>query len=347
MRVIDFRSDTKTLPSPEMREAMAAAELGDDVSGEDPTVNRLEAMAADMLGKEAALFVSSGTMGNLVAMLTHCGRGDEVIAGDQSHIVRSEAGGASALGGIVVQPLHTDRRGMLDPEEVAAAIKPDDFHFPRTRLIALENTHNSSGGSVLTPEDVKKVAEVARAHEVPLHLDGARLFNAAVYLETPVAELVKDADSVTFCLSKGLSAPVGSLLCGSRERTDQARRWRKMLGGGMRQAGVIAAAGVVALESMVERLAEDHSNARKLALGLGKIPGIAIDPDSLPTNLVFFTVPEGNSLELARRLGERGVKVGPREDSKWRMVTHYGINADDIDYALEVIEAVFRENGSI
>jgi threonine aldolase len=232
---------------------------------------------------------------------------------------------------------------MIDPGEIEATIHPDNFHYAPTRLIALENTHNSSGGFPLTPEDMEAVARVAREHGLPLHVDGARIFNAAVYLETPVAELVKDVDTVTFCLSKGLGAPVGSLLCGGRDRIDEARRWRKMLGGGMRQAGVIAAAGVVALETMVDRLAEDHSNARKLALGLSKIPGISIDPDSLPTNLVFFKVPEGTSLELAHRLSERAIKVGPREDSRWRMVTHYGITSADIDYALGVIEAVFQE----
>ena len=346
MRVIDFRSDTKTLPSPEMREAMAAAELGDDVSGEDPTVNRLEALAAGMLGKEAGLLVSSGTMGNLVAVLVHCQRGDEVIVGDRTHIYKGEAGGVSVLGGVVIQTLRNDNRGMIDPDEVEAAVHPDDPHYPRTRLIALENTHNSSGGSPLTPDDVSSIASVARAHGIPLHVDGARLFNAAVYLETPVAELVREADTVTFCLSKGLSAPVGSVICGGRKSIEEARRWRKMLGGGMRQAGVIAAAGIVALQNMVDRLAEDHSNARRLSQGLSKIPGVSIDPDSLPTNLVFFTVPEGSSLELARRLDEQGIKVGPREDSMWRMVTHYGITAEDIDHTLDVFESTFAEHAA-
>jgi threonine aldolase len=277
-------------------------------------------------------------------VLVHCQRGDEVIVGNRSHIYRGEAGGVSVLGGVVIQALASDHRGMLDPGEVEEAVHPDDPHYPRTRLIALENTHNSSGGSALTPEDMKTVAEVAGAHGIPLHVDGARIFNAAVYLETPVAELVRDVDTVTFCLSKGLSAPVGSLLCGSRAFIEQARRWRKMLGGGMRQAGIIAAAGIVALETMVERMAEDHANARKLALGLSKVPGVVIDPDSLPTNLVFFTVPEGSSLELARSLDEQGIKVGPREDSMWRMVTHYGINSADIDYTLDVIETTFAQH---
>ena len=344
MRVVDLRSDTVTLPTPEMRRAMAEAEVGDDVLGEDPTVNRLEAMAAETLGKEAALLVSSGTMGNLTAILAHCERGDEVIAGDMSHICRAEGGGASVLGGVALQPVRNDQRGMLDPDDVAAAVRPDNVHYPRTGLVALENTHNICGGAVLTPEDVKAVADVARAHDVPVHLDGARIFNAAVYLEAPVAELVRDADTVTFCLSKGLGAPVGSVLCGSPETIGKARRWRKVLGGGMRQAGIIAAAGIVALETMVERLADDHGNARRLAQGLAEIPGVEIDPDSLPTNVVFLKVTNGSSVELARRLAVRGVKVGDRGGGAWRLVTHYGITADDIEHALDVIEAVFQES---
>ena len=342
MRTIDFRSDTVTHPTPEMRQAMATAEVGDDSYGEDPTVNRLEAMSAEMLGKEAAVFVSSGTMGNLVAILAHCRRGDEVIVGDRSHAYNAEAGGASALGGVAFHPLPNDSRGMLGPDEVETAIRQDNANYAPTRLIAMENTHNSCGGAVLTPEDMRSVADVARAHGIPLHVDGARIFNASVHLETPVADLVKDADTVTFCLSKGLSAPVGSVLCGSHEDIDEARRWRQALGGATRQAGIIAAAGVVALETMVDRLAEDHSNARKLAQGLSGIPGIEIDPDDVPTNLVFFKVTAGSEAELARRLGERGVVVNPRRP-KWRFVTHYGITPDDIDYALDVVESVFRE----
>ena len=341
MQVVDFRSDTVTLPTPEMRQAMAAAEVGDDVRGEDPTVSRLEEMAASMLGKEAAVFVSSGTMGNLVAVLAHCRRGDEVIVGDRSHTYQFEAGGVSALGGVAFHTLPNGPRGMIDPDEVQAAIHPDDFHNAPTRLIALENTHNLCGGTVLTPEDMRAIGEVAKAHEVALHVDGARIFNAAVHLETPVAELVRDADTVTFCLSKGLSAPVGSLLCGTHEAIDEARRWRKMLGGGMRQVGVVAAAGIVALESMVSRLAEDHANARRLVQGLGNIPGISIGPDEFPTNIVFIKVTPGSGIELARRLADRGVKVSP-QDSVWRLVTHYGITSDDIDYALDVIESVVR-----
>ena len=342
MRVIDFRSDTVTRPTPEMRRAMFEAEVGDDVLGDDPTVKRLEAMAAEMLGKEAGLFVSSGTMGNLVAVMVHCQRGQEVIAGDKTHLFNAEAGGASVLGGVVYHPLANDRRGMLAPDAVDEAIRPDDGHYAPTRLVALENTHNFYGGAVLSPEDIKSVADVTSAHGIRLHIDGARLFNAAVYLETPAAELVKEADTVTFCLSKGLGAPVGSVLCGSHEDMESARRIRKMLGGAMRQVGVVAAAGVVALETMVSRLAEDHANARKLALGLARIPGIKIDPDSLPTNLVFFEVEVDSPAELSRRLDERGVKALPRV-TRWRMVTHNDIDSEDVDYTLDVFETTVKE----
>ena len=341
MRVVDFHSDTRTLPTPEMRRAMAEAEVGDDVSRQDPTVNRLEEMAAERLGKEAALFVSSGTQGNLVSILTHCQRGDEIIVADNSHIFRGEAGGASALGGISYHTLPTDERGMLDPDEVAGAVKPADVHYPHTAMVALENTHNARGGIPLTPEDTKSIADVAHSHDLALHIDGARIFNAAVYLETPVSELVKDADSVTFCLSKGLGCPVGSVICGTNEFIDRARFWRKMLGGGTRQAGIIAAAGVVALDTMVTRLAEDHSNAQRLAQGLSRIPGISIDTDSLPTNLVFFEV-EGDPIELSRRLEERGIKGGDPQ-RRWRFVTYNGITGDDIDYALDVVESTFKK----
>jgi len=345
MRVVDFRSDTVTKPTPEMRHAMAVAEVGDDVLGEDPTVNRLEALAAEMLGKEAALFVASGTMGNLVAILAQCGRGDEVIMGDRTHIFNGEGGGASTLGGVALHPLGNDHRGMIDPDDVETAIRAGNIHYSPTKLVALENTHNSCGGAVLTQEDVKSVADVARAHEIPVHVDGARLFNAAVYLEAPVAELVRDVDTVTFCLSKGLSAPVGSVLCGPRKTIDEARRWRKILGAGMRQVGIVAAAGIVALQTMVHRLAEDHVNAARLARGLRGIPGIEIDPETLPTNLVFFKVTVDSPMEIVERLAESGVRVFARHPM-WRMVTHSDITTDDIDYALDVIESTFREHAT-
>jgi threonine aldolase len=342
MREVDFRSDTVTHPTPEMRRAMAEAEVGDDVFGDDPSVNRLQDMAAERLGKEAAMFVASGTMGNFVAALTHCGRGDEMIVGDRAHMFNAEGGGASALGGIAYHTVPNDERGMLDPDDVEAAVRPVDSHYAPTGMVALENTHNNCGGAVLTPEDTRAVADVAHRHEVPLHLDGARIFNAAVHLETPVAELVKDADSVSFCLSKGLSGPIGSLLCGSNEFIDRAHRWRKILGGGMRQVGIVAAAGIVALDTMVERLAEDHTNARRLSRGLARIPGIAIDPDSNQTNLVFFDIVDGDPADLARRLDERGVKGG-RPTRTWRFALHYGLTADDVDYALDVVETTFKE----
>jgi len=325
-----------------MREAMATAELGDDVSGEDPTANLLEKMAAELLGKEDALFVSSGTMGNLVAALSQCQFGDEIIIGHNSHIYVAEAGGISTLGGISYKPVRVDERGMLDTTEIEDAIHPDDMHYAPTSMVAIENTNNPSGGTVLTPEDTKSIADVTQAHGISLHIDGARIFNAAVYLETPVKELVKHADTVSFCLSKGLACPAGSILCGSAETIKEARKWRKMLGGGMRQVGVLAAAGVVALETMIERLAEDHSNARKLALGLKNVPGITIEPDNLPTNLIFFGVNVSDQDGVVRKLERYGIKVGDR-GPVWRLVTHYGISGDDIDHALDVIREVFSE----
>ena len=344
MRVVDLRSDTVTHPSPEMRKAMYEAELGDDVYGEDPTLNALEAKAAERLGKEAAVFVASGTMGNLVSVLSHAQRGDEIILGNKAHIFRSEAGGASALGGISFHTIPNDERGMLDVDDIQAAVRPNDPHMPRTALVCLENTQNMCGGATLTQDDMKSVADVAHANGIPVHVDGARIFNAAVALEAPVSKLVKDVDSLTFCLSKGLSCPIGSIIVGSEDYILEARRWRKMVGGSMRQVGVIAAAGLVALDNMVERLAEDHSNARKLANGLAEIPGIGIEPDSLPTNLVFFDVEREDRDDLHRQLVERGVKGGGGQ-KRWRYVTHYGITESDIDYTLETVRDVFSNGG--
>ena len=340
MRVVDLRSDTVTHPSPEMRRAMYEAELGDDVYGEDPTVNRLEAMAAERLGKEAAVFVASGTMGNLVSVLSHAGRGDEIILGNRAHIFRSEAGGASALGGVSFHTVPNDSRGMLDPDDVRQAIRPNDPHMPRTAAVCLENTQNACGGAALTQDDMHMIAAVAHEAGIGLHVDGARIFNAAVALEAPVSELARDADSVTFCLSKGLSCPVGSVIVGSQDFIQEARRWRKMVGGSMRQVGAIAAAGVVALDTMVDRLAEDHANARKLAEGLAEIAGISIDPDALPTNLVFFDVERDDWPQIHRQLVDRGVKGGGGA-KRWRYVTHYGIDESDIDYVLETVRDVF------
>ena len=345
MKTIDLRSDTVTLPTPAMREAMYRAEVGDDVYGEDPTVNRLEAMAAQRMGKEAGLFVVSGTMGNLVALLTHCQRGDEVILGDQSHSFVYEAGGSAALGGIHPRPLPNQPDGTLDLAQVEAAIRPENVHFPRTRLICLENTHNRCGGAALPPDTMARIGAIARRHGVALHLDGARIFNAAIALEVEVKELTRDADSVMFCLSKGLSAPVGSVLCGSEAFIHEARRARKIVGGGMRQAGIIAAAGIVALEQMVDRLAEDHANARRLAEGLAEIPGIAMDPERVQTDIVIFelTAQDMTPAELVARLKEEGVLLLTIEGRRLRAVTHYGIESEEIEAALSAFQRVMRK----
>jgi threonine aldolase len=334
MEVIDLRSDTVTQPTEAMRRAIRDAELGDDVFEDDPTVKRLEEMAARLLGKEAALFMPSGTMANLVAVITHTRRGDEVIVGDESHILHYEVGGASALGGVLLRAVPNDRRGRLRAEDVAAVIRPEDIHFPRTALLCLENTHNRCGGTALSPNDLAPVVAVARRHGIPIHLDGARIFNAAVALGMPAAELARDADSVMFCLSKGLSAPVGSLLCGPRAFIARARRVRKMLGGGMRQVGAVAAAGIVALETMIDRLAEDHAHARYLAERLAELPGVEIDPAAVETNIVVFTLRAGTADELLPRLAQAGVlatNFGPR---RIRLVTHYGIERRHIDAAV-------------
>ena len=343
MPVVDLRSDTVTKPTEAMRRAMAQAEVGDDVVGEDPTVNRLEEMSAEMMGKEAALFTASGTMSNLLSVLALCGRGDEVVMGSQAHMFWNEVGGASALGGVQIRLVQNDDQGRVDPAEVEAAIRPGgNLHFPSTTLVCLENTHNRCNGGVLSPEEVAPVVRVAHAHGVPVHLDGARIFNAAVALETPVQELTKDVDDVSFCLSKGLSAPVGSLLCGSHEFVEGARKWRKMVGGGMRQAGILAAAGIVALDTMVERLAEDAARARHLAHGLAEVPGLVVDPGRFPTNIVFAELNSslGPVPEFVSRLGAEGVKVSYPGGPRFRMVTHRHITDSDIDYAIDTIARV-------
>jgi threonine aldolase len=339
MKTIDLRSDTVTLPTPAMREAIYRAELGDDVFGEDPTTNRLEKLAAQRMGKEAALLVASGTMGNLVCLLTHCGRGEEVILGDQSHTFVYEAGGMSALGGIHPHTIANQPDGTMRLEDIEAAIRGDDVHFPRTRLICLENTHNRCNGSALTPQYTEAVAGLAKNRSLAVHLDGARIFNAAVALGVDVKELTRSVDSLSFCLSKGLSAPVGSVVCGSKKFIAQARRIRKVLGGGMRQAGIIAAAGIAALEQMVERIAEDHKNARRLTEGIARIEGLSIDLTRTQTNIVYFELATERLAgdKLVTELGKRGIKlllVGPR---RLRAVTHYGISAEDIDLTLTAL----------
>jgi threonine aldolase len=345
-RPIDLRSDTVTHPTPSMRRAMADAELGDDVYGEDPTVNRLEEVAAARLGKEAALLVASGTMGNLVSLLTHCGRGDEVILGNRSHSFYFEQGGMAALGGIQPHPIQDGPDGQWDLQVAEAAVRPDNEHFPRTRAIAIENTHNQAGGRVLPPEYIAQVAALARRHQLRLHLDGARIFNAACALGVPPAELVREADSVMFCLSKGLSCPVGSMVVGDRDFIREARRNRKVLGGGMRQAGVLAAAGLVALEEMVDRLAEDHQHARRLAEGLADTLGIEVDPSAVETNILFFDLVDDSitPAQLAAGLRERGIIIGAGATRRIRMVTHYGIEAADVERALFAVHEVMADH---
>ena len=343
MRIIDLRSDTVTQPTPEMRRAMAEAQVGDDVFGEDPTVNRLEAMAAERSGKEAALFVASGTMANLVSGLTHCQRGDEMLLGSEAHIFHNEVGAIAALGGVHVRTVPNDPRGMMAPDLVEAAIRAPGIHQPRTALVCLENTHNRCSGTVLDSEDTLAVAEVAHRHGAALHLDGARIFNAAVALGVPAQELARGADTVSFCLSKGLSCPVGSLICGTKEVIDGARKNRKMVGGGMRQAGIIAAAGVVALDTMVDRLAEDHANAKLLAGGLARMRGLSLDPEAVQTNIVILKVVDRSVHEFINGLKESGVLTSYMGGGKVRMVTHYGIGPEEIDEALNGVESVTKE----
>jgi threonine aldolase len=343
MRIVDLRSDTVTQPTPAMRRAMAEAEVGDDVFGDDPTVKRLEEMAAGRLGKEAALFVASGTMGNLVSLLAQCGRGDEVIVGDQAHTYVYEQGGMAALGGIHPRVLRNQPDGTLDLDEIVAAIRdPNNPHFPKSRLITLENTHNRCGGSPLSVDYMRSVGKLAREHGLLLHLDGARIFNAAIALGVDVKALVADADSLTFCLSKGLAAPVGSVVCGSKPFIAEARRARKVVGGAMRQVGVIAAAGIVALEQMVDRLAEDHANARALAAGMAELPGIQVEEVPVRTNILYFRIarPDIDAPRLVTRLDECGVRMGVVGMRRVRAVLNYHVTTADVQGALGMMRDV-------
>ncbi|MGP8080954.1 MAG: low-specificity L-threonine aldolase [Dehalococcoidales bacterium] len=345
MKIIDLRSDTVTHPTDAMRQAMFTAEVGDDVFGDDPTVNRLEGMAARKIGKEAALFTASGTMSNLIAVLTHTQHGNEIILGSESHIFWYEVGGAAALGGVVMRTVPNDNNGQLALDDIEKAIRDKtNIHYPETTLLCLENTHNRCGGAVLTPEYTESAVQLAHRHGLKVHLDGARIFNAAVALGVPVTELTGGVDSVGFCLSKGLSAPIGSLLCGNKDFIERARKRRKMLGGGMRQVGIIAAAGIVALETMIDRLAEDHANARKLAEGLRQINGITVTQEKVPTNIVMFDL--SRSLPANRfvaKLASFGVKFTGRGGNSFRAVTNRMVNTADIEYALNRIELVCRE----
>ena len=346
MKVIDLRSDTLTHPTEAMRRAMADAEVGDDVYGEDPSINRLEERAAELLGKEAGLLTASGTMSNLIAGLTYCQRGDEIVMGDQAHMFWNESAGVSALAGAQIRLVPNDDQGRMAPQDLAEAIRPKgNVHVPPTTLVCLENTHNRCSGGVLTPDDTRQVAQIAHDAGASVHLDGARVFNAAVALEVPPSELVRDVDDVSFCLSKALSCPVGSVLCGTEEFIGQARRWRKMIGGGMRQAGVLAAAGLVALDTMIERLADDHANARRLAQGLANIEGISVDPDSIQTNIVIFELDPsvGTATEVIQALAQAGVKVTPSRAQSLRMVTHRHIDGADVAEALARVSRTVAE----
>jgi threonine aldolase len=348
MEWVDLRSDTVTLPTPEMREAMAMADVGDDVFGEDPTVNRLQEMSAGLMGKEAGLFVPSGTMGNLAAILAHCQRGDEAILGNMAHSFLYEAGGMAALGGIQPRTITNQPDGTMRLEDIEEAIRSDNVHFPITRLVVLENTHNRCGGAVLSGVYTQAVAELAHQHGLALHLDGARIFNAAVALGIEARELAVAADSVTFCLSKALCAPVGSVLCGSAEFIRRAQRVRKQLGGGMRQAGVLAAAGIVALETMIERLEEDHARARRLAQGLRQIPGVVLQTDPPASNMVYFLLEPQAHLDaqaLVRALLEKEIKVLPVSERRIRMVLHYWIDDAGVARTVEGIRDILCRAG--
>ena len=336
VQIVDLRSDTVTRPTPAMRTAMAEADVGDDVFGEDPTVNRLEAMAAERFGHESALLVASGTQGNLLALLTHCGRGDEYICGQQAHNYRTEGGGAAVLGGIQPQPIEVEADGTLDLDQVAAAIKPDDFHYARTRLLSLENTIS---GQVLPLAYMRAARALCDRHGLALHLDGARVCNAAVALGVEPGEITSRFDSVSICLSKGLGAPAGTLLVGSRDFVAEARRWRKVVGGGMRQAGFIAAAGIHALEHHVERLAADHTNARRLADGLAPVDGIDVDHNAVRTNMVFVKTAPHRLEDFAAHCERHGVLIRVRNPN--RLVTHLDIDAGGIEHAVGVMRKFF------
>ena len=322
-----------------MRQAMAAAEVGDDVFGEDPTINRLERTAAERLGKEAAIFATSGTQSNLLALLSHCQRGEEYIVGQVAHTYKYEAGGAAVLGSIQPQPLDFEADGTLDLARVRAAIKPDDYHFARTRLLCLENTNS---GLVLPLDYLRRAGQLAREHDLGSHLDGARIFNAAVSLGVAVTTIADPFDTVSVCLSKGLGAPVGSVLCGPRDLIARARRWRKMLGGGMRQAGILAAAGLIALEKNVGRLAEDHANARRLARGLMEVGEVQLNPDLVQTNMVFIEIDADRAEEFNAFLKDRDILVMGR--GTYRLVTHLDVNADDMDRVIAAVKAFFSKN---
>lgn len=340
MGVIDLRSDTVTQPNADMRRAMATAPLGDDVMGDDPTVNRLEEVAAARLGKEASVFLPTGTMGNLIGIGVNARQGEEIIADSESHVFLYEGAGAAAVIGVQIQQVATPA-GVMSPEQVAAAVRPrDDIHFALTAALFVENTHNRHGGIVWPLDALRAAADAAHDQGIRVHLDGARIFNAAVALGIDAADIAAPADTVTFCISKGLGCPAGSLFCGTKESVQQARRWRKRLGGGMRQTGVLAAAGLVALDTMVDRLAEDHANARTLAEGLAELPGISCDLTRVQTNLIYFNLTKLSGPQFEEACRQRGLLGEAVDPHRIRFVTHDGITAANVQAALEICHEV-------
>jgi threonine aldolase len=338
-KIIDLRSDTITLPSDEMRKAIANAELGDDVFQEDPTINQLESKSAELFGKEAAIFVPSGTMGNLASILAHCDRGTEIILGDKSHTFLYEGGGISAFGGIHSRQLSNQDDGTLDVEKIKSAIRTENDHFPKTSAISLENTHNMCFGTPLSVEYINSVAHIAKENGLKLHIDGARIFNAAVALNVTVRDLVENADSVTFCLSKGLAAPVGSIVCGGEKFIYKVRRNRKALGGGMRQAGILAAAGLLSLNLPESQLLEDHKNAKLLAGGIVQINGLTLNVKKVQTNIIYFGLnsPKLTGSQLVSKMENRGIKFFETNPNNFRLVTHYGITKEDVETTLHIL----------
>jgi threonine aldolase len=342
-KIYDFRSDTVTRPTKDMRQLMAEAEVGDDVYQDDPTVNALQLKAAHLMGKEDALFVTSGTMGNLLPTLAYCQRGDEVIMGTKGHTFLHEAGGVSVLGGVVIHTVSNQTDGTLNLTDLEGALRSDDIHEPPSRMVIIENTQNSCGGMALSVEYTNQVAAFARRHKLAFHIDGARIFNAAVKLGVPVSELVDRANSVTFCLSKGLCCPVGSVLCGTHDLIEHARRLRKMVGGGMRQAGVLAAAGIYALDNMIDRLAEDHQRASLMAAGLAEIRGLSLTKGSPHTNMIFVKVNEESRLSSSRLVEElrnNGILVNESGKSELRFVTHHDVGDEAVETCLKVLRAL-------
>ncbi len=341
MSIIDLRSDTVTKPTVKMREVMAVAKVGDDVYGEDPTMNKLEVRAAELLGKEAALFIPSGTMGNQLAIMTHTTPGNEILLGAYSHIFYYEVGALAKLSGVQARTLD-DKQGIFNPEELKGAIRGEDIHYPETALVCLENTHNKAGGIAVSKERIDQICKVAAAYNLPVHLDGARLFNAVVALEIDAKDLVQNVDSVMFCLSKGLAAPVGSILAGNKEFIERARKNRKMLGGGMRQAGILAAAGLVALEEMIDRLEDDHKLAVKLGEEIKKLNLDYLKLKAVNTNFVILEVNEDliDSKELIDNLDQKGVKLGELKPGLLRLVIHHNISEEDVAQVIEVLEKI-------